>query len=142
MTDWLTPEQRSRNMRSIKSRGNFTTEETFRKLLGEFQIIGWRRHLPLPGKPDFAFPKQKVAIFLDGCFWHGCPRCYRAPADNQSYWTEKHRRNQARDRRFRGELRARGWKVLRVWEHSLKSERTRAAVLARLRSALARRASR
>ena len=121
MVDVLTPEQRSRNMSAIRSKGNETTEQKFARLLRREHVTGWRRHLPLPGKPDFVFLKQRVVVFVDGCFWHGCPKCYRRPTSNTSYWDEKLRKNVARDNSRRGRLRRNGWRVLRIWEHSLKS---------------------
>lgn len=134
MTDWLSREQRSRNMASIRSKGNATTERAFLQLLRRAKISGWRRHLRLPGKPDFVFQSHRLAIFIDGCFWHGCPRCYRLPEDNRAYWAEKVASNRRRDRRRTRELRALNWTVLRIWEHSLKSEKGRARVLTKLKS--------
>src|SRR6266851_41683 len=122
MTDWLTPEQRSRNMASIRSKGNKTTEARFVDLLRTSQISGWRRHTKLLGKPDFVFKKERLAVFVDGCFWHGCPRCYRLPEDNRLYWRKKVKLNRLRDRRNARGLRQRGWKVVRFWEHALERE--------------------
>ena len=107
-------------MQSIRGRGNKTTELKLLALFKEHKVTGWRRHLPLPGKPDFAFPSAKVAIFVDGCFWHGCPRCYRQPKKNTKFWREKVQGNQRRDRRASRQLRDKGWKVHRVWECRLK----------------------
>ena len=132
MADWLTREQRSRNMASIRSVGNRTTEMVLVGLLREAGLSGWRRHLPLPGKPDFVFRKQHVAVFIDGCFWHACPKCYRLPQDNRPYWRTKMLRNKERDRQISQVLRSKGWRVLRVWEHSLKNRRSRLAVSAKL----------
>lgn len=73
----------------------------------------------VPGKPDFYFPDHSVAIFLDGCFWHGCRKCYRAPGSNTKFWSEKVSRNMARDRSVDRQLRSRGIKVLRIKEHEL-----------------------
>jgi len=134
MADWLSREQRSRNMASIRSKGNATTEYAFLRLLRAAKISGWRRHPNLPGKPDFVFPSRRLAVFVDGCFWHGCPRCYRLPEDNRSYWQAKVRSNRLRDRRRSRELRSLNWKVLRIWEHSLKSTKGRASVLKKLKS--------
>ena len=136
MTDWLTREQRSRNMGSIRSKGNTTTERAFLAILRHAGITGWRRHASLPGKPDFVFRSQRLAIFLDGCFWHGCPRCYRLPQDNRSYWKEKVMGNRRRDRCRSRELRSLGWRVLRIWEHTLKSSRGRVHILERVAAAL------
>ncbi|MGH9473685.1 MAG: very short patch repair endonuclease [Terriglobales bacterium] len=126
-------------MASIRSSGNRTTEARFAALLRENRITGWRRRQPLPGRPDFAFPGLKVAVFVDGCFWHGCPRCYRAPHANRGYWAAKVERNRARDGKTCRQLRARGWVVIRVWEHSLRGPGGRRAVAARLRRLLSER---
>lgn len=107
-------------MQSIKGKGNKSTELRLVKIFRGHGITGWRRHLPLPGKPDFAFPKAKVAIFVDGCFWHGCPKCYSEPATNTDFWKNKVLSNKRRDRRVSRELRNKGWKVLRLWECKLK----------------------
>ena len=139
MTDWLTREQRSRNMASIRSKGNKTTETRFVDLLRASRVSGWRRHMSLPGKPDFVFRLSRLAVFIDGCFWHGCPQCYRLPEDNRRYWKVKVLSNRRRDQRRGRQLRSLKWQVLRIWEHSLKSPRGRARVLARLTRALRRR---
>lgn len=126
---------RSQLMGRIRSTGNRQTESRLAKLLRAQDVTGWRRHLPLPGKPDFAFPKHKVAVFVDGCFWHGCPKCYRRPKTNRAFWDRKRVGNMARDQRVARELRARGWKVLRIWEHALK--KSPQTCLARVRRAMA-----
>lgn len=136
MADVLTRAQRSRNMASIRSRDNASTELAFKKLLSKQRISGWRRYEDLPGRPDFVFRKERVAVFVDGCFWHGCPRCYRLPDQHRPYWRKKTRSNRVRDLRVTKELRQRGWHVLRVWEHSLESQAGRTAILRRLHSAL------
>jgi DNA mismatch endonuclease (patch repair protein) len=141
VTDWLTKEQRSRNMASIRSKGNATTERVFLQLLRHAGISGWRRHLKLPGRPDFVFRLQHVAVFVDGCFWHGCPRCYRMPKDNRAYWKAKVLMNRRRDRRRTRELQSLNWRVLRFWEHSLKSPVERAKVLLKLKTALSGRSA-
>lgn len=122
-------------MSLIRSRGNRRTEL---RLIGAFReagITGWRRHLPLPGRPDFAFRAARLLVFVDGCFWHGCAKCYRRPASNRAYWDAKVIRNQTRDRAVTRELKKKGWRVLRVWEHELKDT---AALLRRVRRALER----
>jgi DNA mismatch endonuclease, patch repair protein len=124
MVDVFTREQCSRVMASIKGKGNRSTEQKLRLLLRSSKIKGWRSHLPnLPGKPDFAFPKQKVALFVDGCFWHGCKRCKRnmAPSANKSYWVRKITGNVARDKKTFRALRVTGWELLRIWEHQLQN---------------------
>lgn len=135
MADDLTPAQRSYAMSRVRSRGNATTELRVVQLLRSRGLAGWRRHQPLPGRPDFSFRREKVAIFVDGCFWHGCPRCFRMPATNVEYWETKIARNVARDRRTTRELRGKGWTVVRVWEHSLREPDR---VVSRVRRALDR----
>jgi DNA mismatch endonuclease (patch repair protein) len=110
---------RSQLMSRIRSRGNKKTEIALIRLLRARRITGWRRHQPLPGRPDFLFRREHVAVFVDGCFWHGCPVCYRRPSSNQAFWDQKLKTNRARDRRVTSELRATGWTVLRIWEHQL-----------------------
>lgn len=135
MADVFTREKRSEVMSRIKGRGNRDTELAFLKLLRTNHITGWRRHLPLPGTPDFAFRKARLAVFIDGCFWHCCPRCSNKPANNAEFWSRKLAGNVARDKRVAAELRKRGWQVLRYWEHDLTSSDT---VLRRLRTRLAK----
>lgn len=115
--DTFSKKERSEIMRRVKGKGNRSTEQRLVALLRERQLSGWRRHLPLPGKPDVAYPRQKVAIFVDGCFWHGCPRHCRIPATNRAYWTRKIERNKMRDRCCTRELKQNGWTVIRIWEH-------------------------
>jgi DNA mismatch endonuclease (patch repair protein) len=112
--------KRSKIMAAVRGRGNASTELKAMKLLRENKITGWRRQFPIFGRPDFAFPKVRVAIFIDGCFWHGCPRCYRAPKSSKKYWSAKVARNKRRDLKVTRELRKDGWKVLRVKECRLK----------------------
>jgi DNA mismatch endonuclease, patch repair protein len=83
------------------------------------------------GKPDFVFPKQKVALFVDGCFWHGCPRHSNMPRNNQEFWAKKLGGNKTRDKLVNRELRKMGWVVVRVWEHELKKSERVAAKLVR-----------
>ena len=133
--DWLTPEQRSRNMAAIRSRGNKSTEKAIRFRMIRAGICGWKICTgDLPGKPDFVFQAARLVVFLDGCYWHGCPKCYRAPASNTGYWSEKFRRNKARDRKVRRLLRQQGWRVVRFWEHEIESSPAR--VVERIKSLL------
>jgi len=97
-------------------------------------ISGWRLLPPdLPGKPDFVFPDASLAVFVDGCFWHGCPKCYHRPSTNRKYWDAKVERNKARDKRLRAKLRRSGWSVIRIWEHELLEP---GKVLSRIEAAL------
>jgi len=112
---------RSRNMSRIRSRGNLTTEKRFRAYLVRFRISGWRlQGSLLPGCPDFIFPRQRIAVFVDGCFWHGCPRCGHRPKSNRRYWSPKLTQNRERDIKVSREIRKHGWHVLRIWEHEIR----------------------
>jgi DNA mismatch endonuclease, patch repair protein len=121
MADNMSPKQRSYTMSRIRSRRNQSTEERLARAFRRHGIKGWRRHTKLPGRPDFIFRKEKVAVFVDGCFWHGCPRCKLKPKSNIDYWDNKIRENKSRDRRDKALLQQRGWAVVRLWEHSLKN---------------------
>ena len=122
-------------MRSVRSFGNRSTEVEMAKRLRRAGLAGWRRKRPLVGKPDFYWPKARVAVFVDGCFWHGCPRHGTMPKGNRSFWRAKIARNRERDREVGAELRRLGWKVLRVWEHEL-TRRNERRLVARLARAL------
>lgn len=112
-----TPAARTANMRAITSRGNRTTECRFRSLVAGSGIRGWKMHVVgVPGSPDFFFPQERIAVFVDGCFWHGCPKCGHVPKTNRPYWSRKFARNKRRDAQVGRILRASGMKVLRFWE--------------------------
>lgn len=110
---------RSRIMSSVRGRGNETTELRLARAFRKAGISGWRRHVRLPGRPDFVFARLGLAIFVDGCFWHGCPRCYLAPTRNAWFWADKVETNKRRDRRVAAALRRAGWRVIRLREHEL-----------------------
>jgi DNA mismatch endonuclease (patch repair protein) len=129
MTDIFSKEMRSEIMSRVRPRGNKTTELTFLRLLREAKIKGWRRHVPIIGRPDFMFHTHKVAIFLDGCFWHGCLKCRSIPKENRDFWKKKFDYNRKRARTVNSALTGMGWKVIRFWEHELKDS---AKVLAKL----------
>ncbi|NBX69874.1 MAG: very short patch repair endonuclease [Proteobacteria bacterium] len=120
MSDVFSKQRRSEVMSRIRGKGNEKTEVRLAKLLREAGIKSWRRHQPIPGRPDFSFRKQKVAVFVDGCFWHGCPRCFRLPKQNRAFWKAKIEGNRKRDRSVKGRLRRLGWKVIRIRECRLK----------------------
>ena len=121
MSDVFSKKKRSRIMAAIRPRGNKATELKLVSILRANGITGWRRHQSLPGRPDFNFRSQRLAVFVDGCFWHGCPRHCRMPQANRRYWKHKIALNTARDRRVTRLLRGRGWQVVRVWGHALSS---------------------
>jgi DNA mismatch endonuclease (patch repair protein) len=118
-TDNVSEEKRSEIMRAVRSRGNKVTELVMARLLRQTKVSGWRRHGAITGNPDFVFAKQKVAVFVDGCFWHGCAKHCRMPKGNSKYWNPKIASNKARDVRVNRMLRRAGWRVLRIWEHDL-----------------------
>jgi DNA mismatch endonuclease (patch repair protein) len=111
---------RSALMARIRSTRNATTELKMVSLLRAARLRGWRRNFPLLGKPDFVFPKQKQAVFVDGCFWHGhgCGRNLK-PKRNTALWRKKINGNQRRDQRVTRTLRTAGWRVIRIWECAL-----------------------
>ena len=120
MPDVFTKGKRSDVMSRIRGKGNKSTEIKLLQLFKENGIKGWRRHQPIQGKPDFVFPKELLAIFVDGCFWHGCPKCYIKPKQNAKFWRDKIGGNKKRDQRVSRQLREKGWKVCRIWECKLK----------------------
>lgn len=133
MSDPLSRVKRSQTMRAIRSKGNRTTELRLVRVLRSNHVIGWRRHQKLPSNPDFTFRRERLIVFVDGCFWHGCRWHCRMPKNNNAYWLAKITRNRGRDRQANKILRKSGWRVLRIWEHSLKSPTT---VVARIRREL------
>jgi DNA mismatch endonuclease (patch repair protein) len=135
MSDPFTKTERSKIMSLVRSRGNKATELAAIKLFRQQQIIGWRRNYPLLGKPDFVFPAARLALFVDGCFWHSCPMHRTTPATNQLFWERKLRRNKIRDTFVTRRLQSNGWRVLRIWQHDL-SRKQRDRCAARLRRAL------
>lgn len=113
--------KRSRHMAAVKGSGNKTTEGKLRFSLVRARIRGWEMApKDVMGQPDFYFRKSKVAVFVDGCFWHGCPRCGHIPRTNRGFWKAKIERNRSRDRRTVRNLRRSGVQVLRFWEHDLR----------------------
>ena len=118
MTDVLTKRQRSYNMSRIRSQ-NTRPEKQLRYLLVSKRIKGFRIHYNLPGKPDFVFPKQRLAIFVDGCFWHKCPLCFVKPETRIKFWFKKISGNVKRDVEINKKLKKESWKILRLWEHEI-----------------------
>ena len=106
-------------MSRVRSWGNRSTELQLASHMHTHHITGWRRGVPLPGKPDFAFLREKIVVFVDGCFWHKCPRHGRTPKSRVAFWKAKLARNLERDREVSRSLRAGRWTVLRIWECAL-----------------------
>ena len=112
-----TPNSRRNNMRAIRSCGNRSTEGRLRAAVVRRGIRNWTLHAKdVLGVPDFFFQDCKVAIFVDGCFWHGCPRCGHVPKTNADYWAGKIKRNRARDKAVNEALKRSAISVLRFWE--------------------------
>lgn len=137
--DRVDRQKRSWIMKQVKSHGNKSTEVKFVCVAKSNSITGWRRNSRLIGKPDFIFPRARLALFLDGCFWHGHPQLCRLPATNQKYWLSKIERNIARDQYVNRQLRNRGWSVLRIWENEIESPRTIKRIQDRLKKRLIQR---
>lgn len=147
MADVYTRAERSALMAKVRGRGNLTTEQALAKLLRRQGWSGWRRQQAVRGRtaagerfqvrPDFVFPVRRLAVFVDGCFWHGCPRHGTRPQGNAAFWQAKFRRNRARDRRDMRRLRRAGWQVVRLWEHELRPK-ARGRLLAKLSRLLGR----
>jgi len=121
MTDVFSKKKRSEIMSLVKGGGNRATEGRLADVLRKNRLVGWRRNFPLFGRPDFAFPGDRLLIFVDGCFWHGCSVHGQIPASNRQFWATKLAKNRARDRLVNRTLKSKGWRVLRLWQHEMKS---------------------
>lgn len=137
MADIFTKDKRSEVMSRVRSRGNRDTELALIRVFRALGITGWRRHVsireprrkgrkpatpaarPFRVRPDFVFPALRLALFVDGCFWHACPLHTTKPKDNATFWRRKFAANVERDRRVNRILRRDGWRVVRIWEHAL-----------------------
>ena len=134
--DCFSPEQRSEVMKAVRNRDT-APEIRLRRHLWKMGFR-YRKHPRIAAtRPDLAFMGPRVAVFVDGCFWHGCPRHYVTPVGNGAFWKEKLRRNRKRDQIVAGRLEDEGWMVLRVWECDV--NRRVDDVLERIQQALKRR---
>ena len=122
MADVFNKEKRSQIMSAVHSKQNKTTEIRLIKIFKENGINGWRRNYKVKGHPDFVFPDKKIAIFVDGCFWHGHDCRNTRPADNAEYWRKKRERNMCHDKEITALFEKRGWTVIRIWECELKKK--------------------
>ena len=127
LRDGRAPIPKSEKISKVMSanRGKNTSPELkLRRMLRLSGLRGYKLHSKdIAGRPDIAFSKDKIAIFLDGCFWHGCPTCFVAPRTNRAFWLKKIRVNRTRDSRVKNLLRREGWKPIRIWEHELKTDK-------------------
>lgn len=121
MPDIFTKEKRSAVMRAVKPSRNKSTELRLIEYFKAQKITGWRRNYPLFGYPDFVFPKKRIVIYTDGCFWHGHDCRNTKPKENAEYWDKKRERNRQRDKDVTERLTAKGWTVIRIWECELKN---------------------
>lgn len=121
MIDNLKPKDRRKTMQAVKGKGT-SLERRLWAMLAGMGLRGWKKNdSSVAGKPDVVFSRQLVAIFIDGCFWHGCPYCHRKlPKTNLDYWERKINRNIDLAQRYKMILQADGWTIVRIWEHELK----------------------
>lgn len=126
-------------MQAVKGKGT-KLERRLAAMLAGMHIRGWRKNAQdIPGNPDIVFDAEQLAIFADGCFWHGCPVCNRKlPQTNKDYWERKIRRNEERALIATQKLTDDGWIVIRIWEHEFKQPEAMALIKTRIRDALAR----
>lgn len=120
MADTFTKSARSKIMKSVHSRHNESTELKLIHIFKELKIRGWLRNYKVKGHPDFVFLSKKIAVFVDGCFWHGHSCRQTKPEDNSEYWTKKINYNRRHDRTITQSFKDRGWLVIRIWECELK----------------------
>lgn len=141
MSDNLKPSDRQKAMRAVKSKDTKPERRLFSMLAG-MKVSGWRKHAAeVIGKPDVVFDDCRIAIFLDGCFWHGCPVCKRPlkPQTNQVYWERKIQRNKERALKYNLQLQQHGWEVIRIWEHEIQDYSCRQKYREKLRLILEKR---
>ena len=119
MPDVFTKARRSEVMSRICGHGNKDTELALIRVFRAQRVTGWRRRQSVFGKPDFVFHRLHLVVFVDGCFWHGCPKHATKPKNNAAFWRKKFAANKARDGLVTRTLRKKGWRVLRIWEHEL-----------------------
>jgi DNA mismatch endonuclease (patch repair protein) len=123
MADVFSKKKRSEIMSRIPSKDTRLEQDFLKRLSAMSHVAGYRyrkHYKGLQGKPDIAFPVRKVAVFIDGCFWHGCSVHSRVPRSNVRYWKAKLERNQARDKEINRAAKKAGWRVIRIWEHYVK----------------------
>lgn len=122
VADVFDEKKRSEIMSKVHSKGNKSTELKLIQVFKGNGIIGWKRNYPVKGHPDFVFLDKKIAIFVDGCFWHGHDCRNTRPSDNADYWTKKRERNMKHDKEITELFERRGWTVIRIWECELKKK--------------------
>lgn len=131
MADVFDSKKRSDIMSKVRSNNNKSTELALIKFFKENHITGWKRNYPVKGHPDFVFLDKKIAVFVDGCFWHGHDCRNTRPSDNAEYWQKKRERNIKHDKEVTAMFENRGWTVIRIWECELK-HKNRSALINKL----------
>ncbi len=131
MADVFDSKKRSDIMSKVRSNNNKSTELALIKFFKENKITGWKRNYPVKGHPDFVFLDKKIAVFVDGCFWHGHDCRNTRPSDNAEYWQRKRERNIKHDKEVTVMFENRGWTVIRIWECELK-HKNRSALINKL----------
>lgn len=129
MADVFDNKKRSEIMRKIKSKKNKSTELRLIEIFRQNHITGWRRNYPVKGHPDFVFLRSRIAVFVDGCFWHGHDCRNTRPANNEEFWRKKQERNRQHDQDITAYFENRGWTVIRIWECELKRKNQEKALL-------------
>lgn len=124
MADIFEKNKRSDIMSAVHSNKNKSTEIRLIKIFKQNNIVGWRRNYKVKGHPDFVFLDKKIAVFVDGCFWHGHDCRNTRPADNATYWQKKRERNMSHDKEITALFESRNWRVIRIWECELQKKNT------------------
>lgn len=122
MPDVYDKATRSAVMSKVRSKGNKSTELRLIEVFHEYGITGWRRNYTVKGHPDFVFMERRIAVFVDGCFWHGHDCRNTRPKENEDFWAAKRERNIMHDREVTAKFEQRGWTVVRIWECELKKK--------------------
>lgn len=122
MVDIFSKSKRSEVMSKIRGSGNKGTELALAIIFRKYGVAGWRRKQTLFGKPDFTFRRQRTVVFVDGCFWHCCPKHSKIPATNRAFWKKKLTSNKRRDLLVTKTLLSKGWHVIRIWEHEISGQ--------------------
>lgn len=122
MADTFDKDKRSAIMKSVRSSGNKSTELRLIAFFKANSIKGWRRYYLVKGHPDFVFMDKRIAVFVDGCFWHGHDCRNTRPKQNEDYWNKKRIRNITHDQEVSERFINRGWTVIRIWECELKKK--------------------
>ncbi len=120
MTDVMTKEQRSYNMSRIRSKWTSPERKIHNILKG--RKVKHKMHPKIEGNPDIIISEHKIAVFIHGCFWHKCPKCFKAPSTRVDFWSKKIEDTIKRDKESTRKLKSNGWKIIRIWEHEIRKD--------------------